>query len=281
LPQLFIGSEGTLGMITRLSLLLPPRPKAVNVAFFGCRDFEAVQQTFALARKNLGEVLSAVEFCDRLALEFVIAREAQYGVKDPLEEQHPFYVLIETSGSNQDHDQEKLDNFLEASMGGDEGEDAAVSDGIVAADSQQMKAVWRLREGISDAMTAAGYIYKYDVSLPLDKMYELVEDTRKMLQAQGFVDARAAGYGHLGDSNLHLNVTNLTGRDDRLLAALEPWVFEWVASCRGSISAEHGIGQCKPHFLHLSKSDNAISLMKALKAQLDPKGILNPYKVLV
>jgi D-2-hydroxyglutarate dehydrogenase len=166
-------------------------------------------------------------------------------------------------------------------MGGDEGEDAAVSDGIVAADSQQMKAVWRLREGISDAMTAAGYIYKYDVSLPLDKMYELVEDTRKMLQAQGFVDARAAGYGHLGDSNLHLNVTNLTGRDDRLLAALEPWVFEWVASCRGSISAEHGIGQCKPHFLHLSKSDNAISLMKALKAQLDPKGILNPYKVLV
>lgn len=280
LPQLFIGSEGTLGMITRLSLLLPPRPKAVNVAFFGCKDFESVQDTFALARQNLGEVLSAVEFCDRTAMEFVLERECSLGVRDPFEEAHPFYVLIETSGSNEDHDNEKLHNFLEMAMGG-EGADPAVDDGVVASDGSQMKLIWRLREGISDAMTNAGYIYKYDVSIPLQKMYELVEDARKMLEAKGFTDARAAGYGHLGDANLHLNVTNLSGRDDRLLDALEPWVFEWVASQKGSISAEHGIGQCKPQYLHYSKPPSAVTLMKALKASLDPKGILNPYKVLV
>merc|ERR1712014_416158 len=102
-------------------------------------------------------------------------------------------------------------------------------------------------------MTFAGYIYKYDVSLPLPRMYELVEAARTRLHAEGFGETvAAAGYGHLGDANLHLNVTSLTGRDDRVLELLEPWVFEWVAAAKGSISAEHGVGQCKPQYLHLS-----------------------------
>ncbi|CAE7211770.1 D2HGDH, partial [Symbiodinium microadriaticum] len=125
-------------------------------------------------------------------------------------------------------------------------------------------------------------VYKYDVSLPLPRMYELVEDTRARLRDAGVEEsAKTAGYGHLGDANLHLNVTSLTGRDDKVLDLLEPWLFEWVAKASGSISAEHGIGQCKPHFLHLSKADSAVDLMKTLKATLDPQGILNPYKVLV
>lgn len=280
LPQLFIGSEGTLGVITKLTILCPPRPKAINIAFFACSDFENVQRTFALARQNLGEVLSAVEFCDRAAIDFVLKREAGTGVRDPLEETHPFYVLIETSGSDGDHDAAKLHRFLEAAMSGDG--DAAVRDGVVAADETQARAIWRLREGVSDAMTTAGYVYKYDVSLPLPRMYELVEDTRARLRDAGVEEsAKTAGYGHLGDANLHLNVTSLTGRDDKVLDLLEPWLFEWVAKASGSISAEHGIGQCKPHFLHLSKADSAVDLMKTLKATLDPQGILNPYKVLV
>jgi len=282
LPQLFIGSEGTLGVITRLTLLVPARPTAINLAFFGVRSYEHVQRTFALARTKLGEVLSAVEFADRAAIDFVLDREAGTGVRDPLEQRYPFYVLIETSGSDEDHDTEKLHRFLEAAMEARGGEaDPVVQDGIVAADRAQAKAIWRLREGISDAMTVAGYVYKYDVSLPLPRMYELVEATRARLEAEGFSEStRAAGYGHLGDSNLHLNVTSLVGRDDRLLASLEPWLFEWVAGAKGSISAEHGIGQCKPEFLHLSKSSSAIDLMKLLKRTLDPNGILNPYKVL-
>jgi len=279
LPQLFIGSEGTLGVITKLTILCPPRPNAVNIAFFACANFEHVQRTFALARQKLGEVLSAVEFCDRSAIDFVLKREAGTGVRDPLDEKYPFYVLVETSGSDGEHDQEKLHRFLEAAMSGDE--DAAVLDGVVAADETQARAIWRLREGVSDAMTTAGYVYKYDVSLPLPRMYELVEETREKLQAAGVeATAKAAGYGHLGDANLHLNVTSLTGRDDKVLELLEPWIFEWVSKAKGSISAEHGIGQCKPQFLHLSKADSAVNLMKTMKAMMDPKGILNPYKVL-
>merc|ERR1712217_133168 len=113
-------------------------------------------------------------------------------------------------------------------------------------------------------------------------MYELVEETRVRLQANGLSEtAKAAGYGHLGDANLHLNVCSLSGRNDEVLGLLEPWLFEWVAAARGSISAEHGVGQCKPEYLHLSKADSAVALMKQLKGMLDPKGILNPYKVLV
>jgi len=201
-------------------------------------------------------------------------------VRDPLEDKHPFYVLIETSGSVADHDTEKLHRFLEAAMEGDD--EAAVQDGVVAADTVQAKAFWRLREGISDAMTTAGYIYKYDVSLPLPRMYELVEAARERIKEAGLSDVSvAAGYGHLGDANLHLNVTSLTGRDDRVLGLLEPWVFEWVCAAKGSISAEHGIGQCKPAYLPLNKASSALDLMKTLKNTMDPKGILNPYKVLV
>jgi len=281
LPQLFIGAEGTLGVITKLTLLVPPRPKSVNVTWFALESYEDVQKMFALARTKLGEILSAVEFADRSAVDFVLEREAGTGIRDPFDdEKYPFYMLIETSGSSEDHDTDKLEKFCEVALEG-EGEDGEglVSNCVMAQDIAQSKGIWRLREGISDAMSTAGYVYKYDVSLPLPKMYELVEATRKRLDEQGFSNARAAGYGHLGDANLHLNVTSLTGRDDELLKMLEPWVFEWVASVKGSISAEHGVGQCKPEYLHLSKSDSAIGMMKQLKALFDPKGILNPYKL--
>merc|ERR1712151_1304622 len=103
-------------------------------------------------------------------------------------------------------------------------------------------------------------------------MYDLVEETRAKIDALGLNEnVKAAGYGHLGDANLHLNAVSLTGRDERVQSMLEPWVFEWVSNARGSISAEHGIGQCKPDYLHLSKAVSAIDLMKQLKTTLDPK----------
>eukprot|EP00439_Symbiodinium_sp_Y106_P033612 s4659_g4.t1 len=158
LPQLFIGSEGTLGVITKLTILCPPRPKAINIAFFACSDFENVQRTFALARQNLGEVLSAVEFCDRAAIDFVLKREAGTGVRDPLEETHPFYVLIETSGSDGDHDAAKLHRFLEAAMSGDG--DPAVRYGVVAADETQEQTLREIflapERGLSIFRTAIG-----------------------------------------------------------------------------------------------------------------------------
>merc|ERR1739848_261201 len=112
-------------------------------------------------------------------------------------------------------------------------------------------------------------------------MYELVEIVREKLKEAGLeASTSCAGYGHLGDANLHLNVVSLNGRDDRVLNLLEPFVFEWVSGVKGSISAEHGLGQCKNNYLHLSKAPGAIALMQTLKKTMDVNGILNPYKVL-
>jgi len=270
LKQLFIGGEGTLGLITKLAILVPRRPAAMNVSLFGVKDFESVQRTFVEARIQLGEILSAVEFVDRRALEMVVEHTPGDGSKMPLDDEYPFYVLIETSGSNADHDQEKLDGFLESVMG-----DGIVHDGVVAQDDTQMSALWQLREGVGPACGQAGLVYKYDISLPIAKMYEIVEVMRERLADH---DAIVVGYGHLGDSNLHLNVTVPT-HDAAVLAELEPFVFDWTHEARGSISAEHGVGQCKNKYLPGVKPAAVMQMMKKTKEMWDPNFILNPYKV--
>ncbi|KAJ0405670.1 hypothetical protein ATCC90586_004473 [Pythium insidiosum] len=269
LKQLFIGSEGTLGVVTKVSILTPPRAASVNVALLGCEDFAAVQRAFVAAKRDLGEVLSAVEFMDREALDMVLRQQPQS--KDPLEAPCPYYVLLETAGSNAAHDMDKLEAYLERAM-----DDGLVVDGTVAQDAQQARKLFLLREDITLALSARGFVYKYDISLPIAHYYEIVEQTRARLAPLG---ADVVAFGHLGDCNLHLNVST-PAYDARVFQALEPFVFEWTANVRGSISAEHGIGLHKPAFLHLSKSASAIELMRRMKQLLDPRGILNPYKVL-
>ncbi|XP_048664915.1 D-2-hydroxyglutarate dehydrogenase, mitochondrial isoform X4 [Marmota marmota marmota] len=219
LKQLFIGSEGTLGVITAVSILCPPRPKAVNVAFL----------------------------------------------------ESAFYLLVETSGSSTGHDAEKLGCFLEQVLGS-----GLVTDGTVATDESKAQALWALRERITEALSRDGYVYKYDVSLPVERLYDLVTDLRARLGSQA---RRVVGYGHLGDGNLHLNVT-VDAFSAALLDTLEPYVYAWTAGQRGSVSAEHGLGFRKRDALRYSKPPPAVQLMQQLKALLDPKGILNPYKLL-
>ncbi|KAL4155259.1 hypothetical protein PRNP1_007369 [Phytophthora ramorum] len=269
LKQLFIGSEGTLGVVTKVSILTPPRSSSKNVALLACEDFESVQKAFVEAKKNLGEVLSAVEFMDRQSLDMVLTQ--QDWTKDPLETPSPFYVLIETSGSNTDHDMEKLEAYLEDVMGS-----GVVVDGTVAQDEAQAQKLFLLREDISMSLSSRGYVYKYDISLPMDQYYRIVEEVREKMAPLG---AEVVGFGHMGDCNLHLNISTRE-YDEKVFNALEPYVFEWTSKYRGSISSEHGIGTHKPSYLHLSKSDNSIQLMRQMKQMMDPKGILNPYKVL-
>ncbi|XP_010166217.1 D-2-hydroxyglutarate dehydrogenase, mitochondrial-like, partial [Antrostomus carolinensis] len=183
----------------------------------------------------------------------------------------PFYVLIETSGSNSTHDEEKLNNFLEQAM-----TSGLVTDGTVATDDKKIKMLWSLRERITEALTHDGYVYKYDISLPVGKLYDLVTDTRARL---GPSAKNVVGYGHLGDGNLHLNITS-ESYSHSLLDAIEPFVYEWTARHNGSISAEHGLGFKKKQFIQYSKPSEAVFLMQRFKAMLDPKGILNPYKTL-
>ncbi|POM80509.1 D-2-hydroxyglutarate dehydrogenase, mitochondrial precursor [Phytophthora palmivora] len=233
--------------------------------------FIGSEESFAFveAKKHLGEVLSAVEFMDGQSLDMVLSQ--QDWTKDPLEAPSPYYVLIETSGSNADHDMEKLNEYLEDVMGS-----GVVVDGTVAQDEAQARKLFLIREDITVALAARGYVYKYDVSLPIEQYYKIAEETRERLAP---MDAKVVCYGHIGDCNVHLNVSTLK-YDDEVFNALEPFIFEWTSKYRGSISAEHGIGTHKPEYLHLSKSDNAIKLMQQMKRMMDPKGILNPYKVL-
>ncbi|KAK3679668.1 D-lactate ferricytochrome c oxidoreductase [Recurvomyces mirabilis] len=276
LKQLFIGAEGTIGVITAISILCPQRSPAVNVAYFGLESYEKVQEAFKEAKKQLSEILSAFELMDHQSQD--LYRQAS-GAKLPLENDYPFYCLIETSGSNTDHDSEKLNNFLEHVMG-----EEIVQDGVVAQDETQLQSLWACREGISEAGQHFGGVYKYDLSIPLGQLYDLVIETRERFQKNGlmgdsddFPVKEVIGYGHMGDSNLHLNVA--TRRYDKEVEkAIEPWVYEWVSKRNGSISAEHGLGLAKKEFIGYSRSETMIALMKGVKGLYDPNGIMNPYK---
>ena len=268
LKQLFIGGEGTIGVITGVSILCPRRSKATNVAFFGLESFENVQAAYSAAKGQLSEILSAFELMDGQSQDLV---HDVTGKKRPLDGRHPFYCLIETSGSNPDHDCEKLDRFLEIVMS-----EAIVSDGVVAQDETQIRSLWSWREGIPECLGHWGGVYKYDLSIPLQELYQLVEDTRERLQSAGLVGNEdkypvvgIVGYGHMGDSNLHLNVA--TRRFDKEVEKkLEPFVYEWIAQRSGSVSAEHGLGLAKKAFLGYSRSETMIRLMKQIKDLYDP-----------
>lgn len=268
LKQLFIGAEGTIGIITGISVICPQRPKAINVAFLGLESFEKVQQAFREAKGQLSEILSAFELMDEQSQEMV---EVATGKKRPLEGRHPFYCLVETSGSNPGHDTEKLEHLVEHLMESD-----IVSDGVLAQDQTQIQSLWAWREGITECLGHWGAVYKYDLSIPLPQLYSLVEDTRARLTSAGLVGdddtypvVAVVGFGHMGDSNLHLNIA--TRRFDKAVEKeIEPFVYEWVSKHQGSISAEHGLGLAKKAFIGYSRSEKMIKLMKQLKNLYDP-----------
>lgn len=276
LKQLFIGGEGTIGIITGISILCPQRSQAVNVAYFGLESYEKCQEAFREAKKYLGEILSAFELMDGRTQKLL---KKAIDKKLPLEGEHPFYCLIETSGSNTDHDSEKLQTFLEHVM-----ETEVVSDGVLAQDQTQIAELWSCREGVPEVLGHWGGVYKYDLSLPIEDMYDLVNDVRDRLTGAGLVGdddshpvVDVVGYGHMGDANLHLNIP--TRRYDKEVEKqLEPYVYEWVQGKNGSISAEHGLGIAKKAFIGYSRSDTMVRLMKQIKDLYDPNGIMNPYK---
>jgi FAD/FMN-containing dehydrogenase len=268
LKHLFIGGEGTLGIVTGVSINCPQRPKAVNVAFFGLESFDQVRKTFLEAKGQLSEILSAFELMDGRSQALV---HQITGMKRPLETSCPFYCLIETSGSKGEHDSEKLEVFLEHVM-----ENSIVMDGVLAQDETQAQELWRWREGIPEALSHLGGTYKYDVSIPVPEMYQLVEDTRERLGNAGLVGEGdefpvidVVGYGHMGDSNLHLNIA-VRQYNKEVERLIEPWVYEWISKRNGSISAEHGLGLAKKEFIGYSRSETMIKLMSQIKKLYDP-----------
>ncbi|KAI9250722.1 hypothetical protein BY458DRAFT_524385 [Sporodiniella umbellata] len=277
LKQLFIGSEGTIGVVTGVSILTPHRSKAVNVALLGLNSFEDVQKAFKQSRIELSEILSAFEFWDINALQMFKKHATP---KEVMEKEYPFYVLIETSGSNKEHDDEKLNTYLENMM-----MDEVAQDGVVAQGETQIRELWSLREGFTEALGKEPAVYKYDISMPVPKLYECVQDMRHHLREGGVYGQEGStvtdvvAYGHVGDGNLHLNIA-ANALENKVSSLIEPYLFEWVAKHQGSISAEHGLGVAKNEFLGYSKSPIMIQMMKSMKKLFDPNGIMNPYKYL-
>ena len=273
LKQLFIGSEGTLGIVTGVSILCPSRPKAMNVAYFGLESYDHARRAFLAAKGRLSEILSAFELMDDRTQQLV---HETRGLKRPLEGNYPFYCLVETSGSDGEHDMAKLESFLEYIMGA-----SIVADGVLAQDETQFQTLWTWREGITEALNHLGGTYKYDLSIPLPELYQVVSDCRERLTAQGFVSESddsypvhsVVGYGHMGDANVHLNV-GVRRYDKKVEKAIEPWVYEWVQKRNGSISAEHGLGLAKKAYIGYSQNETMVKLMKQLKNLYDPVSLL-------
>jgi (R)-2-hydroxyglutarate---pyruvate transhydrogenase len=269
LKQLFIGAEGTLGVVTAVSILCPMRSPAVNVAYLGLQNFESALDTFVAAKRQLGEILSAFELMDKRTQRLV--RDAKGRDKGVLDEDYEFYCLIETSGSDQDADYARLETFLAGLM-----EKGIIEDGTVAQDETQIKDLWTWREGITENLGKWGGCYKYDFSVRLPRFYKIVEETRERLTKAGLVGdtdeypvVDVMGYGHMGDGNLHLNIPT-RGYNKEVEKTLEPFVYELVKAEKGSISAEHGLGFAKKPFIGYSRNDTTIELMKRVKNVFDP-----------
>ncbi|RDX55980.1 FAD-binding domain-containing protein [Lentinus brumalis] len=280
LKQLFIGAEGTLGIVTGVSILAAPAPQASNNVMLALPKFENVQPLYKEVKRQLSEVLSAFEFIDRTVYDLAV-KHGQGRALNPQDiEGAECFVLVETSGGNREHDEQKLNSLLESLM---LAEEPLINTGVLASSPAQFSALWAIREGLTEAVSKEGKAYKYDISVPLNKFQEVVDKTREHLRSKDLLHENAVkyvvGYGHVGDGNLHLNVV-AAAYTPEIEAALEPFVYELVASYKGSISAEHGIGVMKTHALQYSKNPTSIEWMKKIKALFDPNGIMNPGKVL-
>jgi FAD/FMN-containing dehydrogenase len=276
LKHLFIGSEGTLGIITAAVLKLYPKPRAVETAFIGLASPKAAVGLLDLAREQAGGEITAFELIPRLGLDFV--RAHYEGARDPLSAPHQWYALLELSSQNSEGLAERLLALL-----ADAAENGVVKDAAVAASEGQRADFWRLRDNLSDAQRFEGGSIKHDVSVAVTDVPAFLEEVEAAL-ARAAPGARLVAFGHLGDGNIHCNVSQPIGADKAAFLArwgeINAIVHGIVAQHNGSISAEHGVGQLKRDLLPQVKDPVAMELMRALKRTLDPQGILNPGKVL-
>jgi FAD/FMN-containing dehydrogenase len=277
LRHLFIGSEGTLGIITAACLKLFPKPAGTATAIVAVRDPAAAVQLLASLRTSSGDAVTTFELIPRLAVDLTTRHIS--GVSDPLDRPHEWYVLVElTSARPEDALESALEGALAQAI-----DSGLVLDAALASSLRQREALWRMRESVPEAQRHAGGSIKHDVSLPISAIAEFIT------RAGGWVashvpDGQLMAYGHLGDGNLHFNIQQRDGADVKVFLARAPTIqraiHDLVAELRGSFSAEHGIGQLKIAELERYKDPVALALMRELKRALDPLGILNPGKVL-
>jgi FAD/FMN-containing dehydrogenase len=275
LRQLFIGAEGTLGIITAAALKLFPRPASHTTAVVGVADPAAAMRLLDRLQDATGNLITAFELIPRIGIELVHKHIPD--AADPLPRHKGWAVLIETSNPRAFDPRDALQEALLAATGAGE-----VKDAIVARNERERAALWRLRDNLSEAQKLEGASLKHDISVPLSRIAEFIGATTREIVAV-LPGARAVVFGHIGDGNLHFNVSAPAGNDAALLAArgrIEALIYDAVQSVNGSISAEHGLGLAKNEAIARYKSAQEIAAMRALKQTLDPNSILNPGKVL-
>ncbi len=276
LKNLFIGAEGTLGVITAAVLRLVPRPRSVETAFAGVASAQAALQLLGIAAERSAGLVTSFEIMTRRGIELVLEHAA--GCRDPLSAPHAWYVLIELSSQQREGLRLLLEEILEQGM-----EAGLVSDAAIVESIEQAKAFWRIREMFGEVQRYAGGSIKHDVSVPVAAVPAFIAEANAAVTAL-IPGARPLPFGHLGDGNIHYNVNQPLGADkDEFLRRwdeVNAVVFAVVKKYGGSISAEHGIGVMKRDLLPLVKDPVALDLMRSLKRMLDPKNILNPGKVL-
>jgi D-lactate dehydrogenase (cytochrome) len=276
LKNLFIGAEGTLGVITAAVLRLVPRPRAVETAFVGVPSPEAALDLLGLATERTAGGVTSFELMLRLGIELVLRHGA--GCRDPLPEKHPWYVLIELSSQARSGLRAVMEEILAEGL-----ERGLIEDATIADSLEQGKMFWRIRELFGEVQRHEGGSIKHDISVPVAAVPAFINEASAAV-IKLIPGSRPLPFGHLGDGNIHYNVAQPVGADKADF--LNRWdevnavVFEVVAKHGGSISAEHGIGVIKRDLLPKVKDPVAFELMRTLKRTLDPKGILNPGKVL-
>ena len=268
LKQLFLGAEGTLGIITAAVLRLFPRPSATATAWIALDSPRAAVELLGGLRERLGERLSAFELASRACVEAVLAHSP--GLQDPLAATHPWYVLAELGDSG---DPAALRERVESALA-DCAEQGALRDAALAQSGEQSRELWRIRETIPEAQFTN---VKHDVSVPVSRIPEFIDRAGRSLRER-FGDIDVYCFGHVGDGNLHYNVGSeaLMARREEVSRA----VYDALDAFGGSISAEHGLGQLKREEIRRHKHALELELMRSLKRTLDPKGLLNPGKLL-
>ena len=276
LKNLFIGSEGTLGIITAASLRLVPRPRSIETAFVGVPSPQASVDLLGIASERTAGGVTSFELMARSGVDAVVEHDASS--RNPLADPYPWYVLVELSSQARTGLREVLEGILNEGQ-----QKGLVLDATIADSLEQSKAFWRIREMFGEVQRHIGASIKHDVSVPVAAIPAFIEQANAAV-SKLIPGTRLLPFGHVGDGNIHYNVTQPEDADkEKFLARwdeVNAVVFAVVKKFGGSISAEHGVGVMKRDILPLYKDPVALELMRGLKRMLDPNGILNPGKVL-
>jgi len=280
MKHLFIGSEGTLGIITAATLKLFPRPRSQVTGFIGVETLEQALAILARAQADSGGTVTTFEVVSRFALETYLRFAGN--APNPLSQIHPWSVLLEVSSQREDGPQGRLQDAVETMLAA-AFEAGEASDAVLASSLDQRLKLWKIREELPFAQSIQGASIKHDVSVPVSSVPAFVIEALTILEER-FPGCRPCPFGHLGDGNIHFNISQPEGADPKAFLTLYDemniCMFEIVTRHGGSIAAEHGVGQHKRNLLPRFKDPVAMDLMRSLKKAIDPRGIMNPGKVL-